>query len=348
MPDQDTEYRKIQLTGGSTYVVSLPKDWIIENDLHKSDTVSVEELATGDLRISSIRNREIRRISVINTDDIKEGLLDLMIGAYIAGADVIRLESKKEIPRKTRMMVRGFLRDTRGMEIEDDKPHQIDIVSLLNPSELRLQVSINRMYLLITSLVEDSLQVINGEDPEILSDIIERERQIDARRLLLERQVATALQLPSVEKRLGIDRFNAMEHANIARAFERMGDHACRLAMLVNEHAINMKLRPDSMPWTAIPLWADELKKIVHNMYTRDINLIIDAKQKLAILSNDLESAESELWTGRGSAERLIAEFRVSESIRRICAYGVNIAEVLINMLMHQDLELKNKPNDRR
>ena len=93
MPDQDTEYRKIQLTGGSTYVVSLPKDWIIENDLHKSDTVSVEELATGDLRISSIRNREIRRISVINTDDINEGLLDLMIGAYIAGADVIKFQT---------------------------------------------------------------------------------------------------------------------------------------------------------------------------------------------------------------------------------------------------------------
>ena len=37
------------------------------------------------------------------------------------------------------MMVRGFLRDTRGMEIEGDEPHQIDIVSLLNPSELRLQ-----------------------------------------------------------------------------------------------------------------------------------------------------------------------------------------------------------------
>ena len=40
------------------------------------------------------------QISVINTDDINEGLLDLMIGAYIAGADVIRLESKKEIQGK--------------------------------------------------------------------------------------------------------------------------------------------------------------------------------------------------------------------------------------------------------
>ena len=60
---------------------------------------------------------------MINTDDINEGLLDLMIGAYIAGADVIRLESKKEIPRKkTRMMVRGFLRDTRGMELKEMSP----------------------------------------------------------------------------------------------------------------------------------------------------------------------------------------------------------------------------------
>ena len=92
------------------------------------------------------------------------------------------------------------------MEIEHDDEKEIRIVSILNPSELKLQVSINRMYILISSLVRDALAVIEGEDVDLLSDIVERERQIDARRLLLERQVAASLQIPSVEKRLAVDR----------------------------------------------------------------------------------------------------------------------------------------------
>ena len=42
------------------------------------------------------------------------------------------------------------------------------------------------MYILISSLVSDALDVVAGEDLELLSDIDDRERQIDARRLLLK------------------------------------------------------------------------------------------------------------------------------------------------------------------
>ena len=74
-------------------------------------------------------------------------------------------------------------------------------------------------------------------------------------------------------------------------------------------------------------------------MYTRDVELIHSAKIALAQLGNDVEEAESELWTGRASAERLLSEFRISESVRRLCAYSVNFAEILLNMLMYQRLE---------
>ena len=41
------------------------------------------------------------------------------------------------------------------MEIESDEEKKIQIISILNPTELRLQVSVNRMYILISSLVTD-------------------------------------------------------------------------------------------------------------------------------------------------------------------------------------------------
>tara|TARA_B100001778_G_C18593218_1_gene633286 strand:- start:1018 stop:2043 length:1026 start_codon:yes stop_codon:yes gene_type:complete len=339
MVNQDNEFRKLQVTGGSTIIVSLPKDWVKSNDLKKGDVVSLEELASGDLRLSPLQGPAMKQSITLDCCAFETGLIDLMIGSYLSGADVIKVTCDGSISRKTRANVRDFLRDTRGMEIEHDDDKEIRIVSILNPSELKLQVSINRMYLLIASLVNDSLDVISGEDLELLSDIEDREKQIDARRLLLERQVAASLQMSSVEKKLAVDRFTAMEHANIARVLERMGDHATRLAMLVRENSSSIKIKTTELPLNAIPLWAKELKTIVHNMYTRDVGLIHSAKLSLAKLRDEVEEAEGDLWTGRASAERLISEFRISESVRRLCAYSVNFAEALLNMLMHDRLE---------
>ena len=46
MVGQDSEFRKLQVTGGSTIIVSLPKEWVKSNDLKKGDVVSLEELAS--------------------------------------------------------------------------------------------------------------------------------------------------------------------------------------------------------------------------------------------------------------------------------------------------------------
>ena len=60
MVGQDSEYRKLQVTGGSTIIVSLPKDWIKANELKKGDVVSLEELASGDLRLSPLQGPATR------------------------------------------------------------------------------------------------------------------------------------------------------------------------------------------------------------------------------------------------------------------------------------------------
>ena len=52
--DPKVEFRKLQVTGGSTYIVSLPKNWIKANNLNPSDIVSVEQLPSGEVQILSL------------------------------------------------------------------------------------------------------------------------------------------------------------------------------------------------------------------------------------------------------------------------------------------------------
>ena len=68
-------FEELQVTGGSTVIVSLPKEWIKANKLGKGDFVNLEELASGDLRLSSIQSKA----SKVATIDCCEHMTGLRI-----------------------------------------------------------------------------------------------------------------------------------------------------------------------------------------------------------------------------------------------------------------------------
>jgi len=331
------EYRKLQITGGSTFIVSLPKRWITENNLKASDTVGIEHLSSGEIQISPKENKSLRRSIDLDLSKYPRGALyDYLIGIYVSGADIINVKNKSGIGIKERRTIRRFLRDTRGMEISQDEDNSITIVSLLNPNELPLQVSLNRMYLLVTSLVEDSYGVLSGEDIDEISDHDDRERQIDARRLLVDRQVAMALNSPHIERALGVNRFQAMQHAAMAHYLERMGDHAFTFARLVYDTNGEVSVSLDTLPMTSIPVWLSALRSIIRNTYSKEMGVLIDEKERLKNQISELEAHEIELMSSKERARNVLVEFKISETVRRLCGYSIDLTETLINMMMSE------------
>ena len=60
-----SEVRRLQMTGGASFIVSLPKRWVIEHGLVAKDQVRVEWRPSGNLRIIPetspiIRRREVK------------------------------------------------------------------------------------------------------------------------------------------------------------------------------------------------------------------------------------------------------------------------------------------------
>ncbi|MFZ9047415.1 MAG: PhoU domain-containing protein [Poseidonia sp.] len=333
--DGKVEFRKLQVTGGSTFIVSLPKNWIKANNLNPSDIVSVEQLPSGEVQISPHEVKETKRIVKIDlTKYPPDALYDCLVGAYVSGADKIIVKDPDGISSKNRRLIRQFLRDTRGMEISDDEPKILSIISLLNPNELPLQVSLNRMYLLVTSLVDDALAVLGGEDADLLSDYDDRERQVDARRLLIDRQVAMVLQNHQLEREIGINRYTAMEHSVMAHYFERMGDHANTLARIITEMEGELKLSIHEAPLSYLPIWLGALRDIVRNMYSKEIRVLTDGKSNLEKAISALGKHEEKLMSTSKQRSELLVDFRISEITRRLCGYTIDMTETLINMLL--------------
>ena len=98
------------------------------------------------------------------------------MGAYMAGVDKIRIRFRPEKYREFRKEIRRFLRNTRGFEVMDESENYVELICLINASEMPLSASINRMYLQLASLVRDIVSVLEGDDLDHY--IVTREERI--------------------------------------------------------------------------------------------------------------------------------------------------------------------------
>ena len=336
----EQDVRRLQLTGGATYTLSLPKPWISANNLASRDSIRIDWRSSGELMLSPLDESEERKTEIeINLGGLPIGALyDHLMGAYISGVQEIVIKSKTNLTRKTRNEIRRFLRSTRGFEIGEEDDSSTRLISLLNAGELPLSASLNRMYLLLSSLVRDIIESLQGADSELISDHDEREREVDGLQYLIERQVGSMLSSSQIVKSLGISRKQGVEYANLARSLERMMDHADQMAKLTIDSESIPNLSAQKMPLSALPIWLDSIKTLMINLRERDTHQIENARNSLKKAQLELEKHEESLWSGRRKAAPLLFEDRLSESIRRLCAYARDFGEILLNMLAYESI----------
>ena len=334
-----SEVRKLQLTGGSTYIVSLPKRWVVEHQLSAKDEVRIEWRPSGSLRVSaettSVRKR--RQVEIDLQEISRDFILDHLIGAYLSGAQNIRIISKSGIDREHRRELRRFIQTTRGVEIANESDYSVEMITLLNPAEMPLHSSLNRMYLLVSSQIRDVVEVLTGGDVTILEDSEEREKEVDALRLLLERQVGQILESASIETSFGTTRWEAAELSNIVRTLERIGDHCYILSRLCVYQEVPNNLSSAELPVSVIPIWQSSIKQLIANFRKRKVMEIHDAKSNLESAIMNLREYEDSLWDMKLQSTDALFLDKLSESLSRILAYTVDMAEILINIHTHRN-----------
>ena len=342
----DTDVRKVQLTSGSTYTLSLPKPWIDEMSLSPRDGVRVDWRPSGALRLTPIDllDKQEKRVYLDAGKLPNDSLHDHLMGVYLSGADRIKLRFPVVKERTYRKEIRRFLRNTRGFEIMDESESGLELICLISAAEMPLSASINRMYLQLSSLVRDIISVLGGDDAELLSDAEERESEVDALLYLVERQVCIALDSHLVATSLKIGRNQAVEHSNLAQSLERMMDHALQMATLTSLNS-KITLKSNEAPILQISLWQKAIKQLMINIRTRNSYEIEEARLSLKKAQNEISQYEEKLLENRKLSEDELFFFRISESVRRLCAYARDFGEVLLNLKMYDEMVISN-PSD--
>ena len=69
------------------------------------------------------------------------------------------------------------------------------------------------------------------------------------------------------------------------------------------------------------------------------MDLIAEAKASLHAAIEDVVRFEDEIWAMEKVRKDSLIQFRVSEIVRRLCGYSIDLSETLINMLMSSETE---------
>jgi phosphate uptake regulator len=334
------EIRRVQITGGSSYIITLPKEWIKKLKIGKNDPIGIIQQPDGTLLITSKMDKEQTRKQIeFNLKDVinQDFLFRKLIGAYISGYNSIKVTTKPRIQPSTRSTIRHFIQTTIGQEVVEETDTSIIIKDLLNPAEMPINKTIKRMHIIVKGMFEDSLRALKENDSDLAEDVKTRDSEIDRLHWLIARQHRIIQNNVNFVEKMGITIGTATTAFLISKILERIGDHVNRIAQYVkNLNNQNLKTSISNKIEFACKQSINLLNKSIGSFTKKEIkeaNESIENMDKLKILCEEIDT----MALNQESAISIPLGYIV-DSIRRIGEYSEDISENVINHLIGEEL----------
>ena len=150
------ETRKVYVSGGSTYVISLPKKWVKKVNLKAGDSLVVTEHGSSLQIETSIIEKESRtkeiRISQVKSSEALERLL---IAFYLVGYDTINIKLDRKDHLAYRESIRKIIDYLIGVEIVEDTNEIMTLEIMLEYKRLNTRQILQRMFSIDKSMLLD-------------------------------------------------------------------------------------------------------------------------------------------------------------------------------------------------
>ena len=334
------DLRKLQMTGGASYTVSLPKDWVKEQGLKVGDVVAVMPRSDSSLtlipheKIPAGKNRGAEVTIAPEKDQDRDQVLRNILAQYLAGYDIIRVR----FPSSARPDLRTYLRESArkmfvGSEIIEESKDELIVQCLSSYGDLPAPKVISRMSLIAKLMLRDAVDSLKRQDTAMAEEIVRRDEEIDRFYLFIIRQLTMAVLNRSLILEIGLaDPRDCLVYRVVSKSLERIADHATTIAKMVP--AIDGPLPPrliDEMSKASdltINVLDDALKALAKSDGTLANRSIASAKS----IEKEAESVMDKLFSFKLSQKTIVAVRLALESLKRIAEYSEDVAEMGINL----------------
>lgn len=343
--DEKEETRKIQFTGKSSYIVSLPKQWVMDLGLKQGDQIRMVRKDSSTLEIyppkfeTRSQKKEDATIEIENEETF--AIVRKLISLYFLGYKTINIKPKsgRLNPNQRNAVKEAVKRMLMGSEIISDSSNGITIQVLVNLLELSVDGAIKRMIHLAKSMSNDAILAMSENNLELAHEVINTDDEVDRFGFYIIRQLKIAIQNEHMLKEMGFKNArDCLGYRLVVKNIERTGDHAVLIANDIIEFKKPVKKdiveKIQDMNEFALSVLDDSCLALFKEDYVQaektieKTNEIVKYERKVRDASKSLKDDE-EIYRIR----------RMTENIRRISEYASDIAEIVLNMNIEKSLK---------
>ena len=332
------QVRKIQFTGKSSYIVSLPKEWIKDHGIKQGDQVNVVRQGSSVLEIKPVsygrRTTQDSATLIITSKDDKHTITRKLISLYFLHYKTIYVvqENGRVEPNQRNAIRNTVKKILMGAEITADSTNEITIQVLINLVELSIDGAFKRMLHLSKSMQNDALLALRENNKELAQEVLNSDDDVDRFSFYIVRQLTIAIENSHMLEEMGFaNARDCMGYRIVVKNIERLADHAVSLSqdILDFENPIPEKIigKIKEMSNFSLSVIDDTCLALFKNDYF--------GAEKAIAESHDISKYEKKIIDLLKTVKNEETAFRVRrivENIRRISEYASDIGEVVLNM----------------
>ncbi|MCY4491275.1 MAG: phosphate uptake regulator PhoU [Thaumarchaeota archaeon] len=326
--------RRLQLVGGSTHIISLPRSWIDDLHLKPGSYLSLVKNQNDSITIFQESEKKLHAIATIGKNDSEESIRRKIIAIYLSGYNVIEIRTKgMEIPGGHRGIIRDLVRTTlMGTEIIEASSERMVLQVLTQLAQLSFDVALKRMYITTTNMHRDAIHALKEFDTDYADEVTKMDDEVDRFALYMMRNLSLALEDMQVLLDSGLKKSSeCLEYRSIVKFVERIADHAALVAKKVKH--LNSPI--DKKTMIEVEAISIESLSVFENSMTalskRDYSL---AEKTAASVSCVIEREKKLMNTLKQDSNVAILKL-ILEDIRRTAEYSSDIAEVVMDGTVH-------------
>jgi phosphate uptake regulator len=212
---------------GSSMLISLPSEWIKNNNLKKGNMVMIEVNRNNSISLypSDIDTEDVKEVNIPHPQLSMDSLTNQIYGAYLLGYDVIRIKGKSQISFDDRELIKLAMRKLVGLEIVDENGSNIISQFLLDANTLDAEKILRRMSSIVAGMYKDTLIGIQKKENGSEKSIISRDDEVDRQYFLLVRLIRSAMMDQKLASKLNLSNIDILDYRIAANHLESAGDY---------------------------------------------------------------------------------------------------------------------------
>ncbi|RNJ78418.1 MAG: phosphate uptake regulator PhoU [Nitrosopumilus sp. H8] len=340
------ETRKIQFTGKSSYIISLPKQWVVDLGLRQGDQIRLVRKGSSTLemyppKFESRAQKKEDAVIEIDSSEEASAIVRKLISLYFLGFKTIYVKPRdgRLSPGQRNTVKSAVKRMLMGSEITSDSSGGITVQVLVNLLELSVDGAFKRMIHLAKSMSSDALLAARENNPDLAQEVINTDDEVDKFGFYIIRQLKIAIQNEHMLKEMGFrNARDCLGYRLVVKNIERTGDHAAYIAKDLLEFKKPVKkevlARLQEMNEFCLRALDESCLALFKEDYAqaeRTIRETMDIskyEKKVRDASRSLKDDE-DIYRVR----------RMAENIRRVSEYASDIAEIVLNMNVEKVLK---------